>query len=214
MPEGNPGSVYSRFDSTAGPGDDSSTFNFLQLDCAFLRIARIGAVAITLIIWALPLYNTSIGLVFPADFIALYVVAGLVSALELPFCCSFTPICRKVQAVLSPLEIYWARGVFYICLAATLILVNRFVTHAVDIWCWLLACGLLVVGVTYMLAYCNGERSSRVWEQEIMESGSFGEDSGGGFLAKLRAMLSGSNSKDVNGDLQRAALRAAMSTAM
>jgi hypothetical protein len=56
-------------------------------------------VAITLIIWALPLYNTSIGLVFPADFIALYVVAGLVSALELPFCCSFTPICRKVQVL-------------------------------------------------------------------------------------------------------------------
>jgi hypothetical protein len=62
MPEGNPGSVYSRFDSTSGPGDDSSTFNFLHLDCAFLRIARIGAVAVTLIIWALPLYNTSIGL--------------------------------------------------------------------------------------------------------------------------------------------------------
>ena len=110
MPEGNPGSVYSRFDSTSGPGDDSSTFNFLHLDCAFLKIARIGAVAVTLIIWALPLYNTSIGLgdggafliaplptasrlrgacapaitlthpphlaVFPADFIALYVVAG------------------------------------------------------------------------------------------------------------------------------------------
>mmetsp|Transcript_87781 Transcript_87781/g.142105 ORF Transcript_87781/g.142105 Transcript_87781/m.142105 type:complete len:205 (-) Transcript_87781:508-1122(-) len=199
-------SAYLRFER-----NESSAFNYLHLNLSFLRFARCGAIGVVVCIWMLPLIS-SIILVFPVDFAALYVVAGLVSAIELPFCCSFLPICRKVQVCLAPVEIYWLRGSFYIILSAILIIVNRSATKAVDIWSWLSASALLVVGILYVLAYCNGERR-REWEQEMSEGANSSEDQAGGMFGKLRNMMQGA-SKDTNADLQRAALRAAMSTAM
>ena len=159
--EGSDGNAYERFEQS-----ESSFFNFLQLEnCAFVKIARWGAVLTAVTIMTLPLF-TSIIYSFPADFVALYIVGGLLSAVELPFCCSFSGVCRRVQGCLAPVEVYWLRGAFYLLLSSVLIVVNVLVTKRLDLWLALSTCALLVVGILYILAFCNGERSSREWEQE------------------------------------------------
>ena len=70
---------------------------------------------------------------------------GLVGALELPFCCSFIRICRRVQALLAPVEVYWLRGMFYLLLAGVLTLYQFAIQH-LDLWVLPPSCGLLVGG--------------------------------------------------------------------
>ena len=47
---------YARFDRS-----DNSSFNLLHLDCAFLRLARSGAIAVAIGIWLIPVFFSTIG---------------------------------------------------------------------------------------------------------------------------------------------------------
>ena len=95
----------------------------------------------------------------------------------------------------------------YVLLAGVLTLVNIFITAHLDISLTLASCALLVVGTFYILAFCNGERSGRESEQALESPAETG-----GAMAWMRNLIPGrQNAAD---DIQRAALRAAMSTAM
>ena len=96
-------SLYARFER-----EESVPFNFLQLDnCAFLRIARCGAASLAVAILSLPLLTPGIIIKSLTDFVPLYAVGCLMSAIELPFCCGFIGPCRRIQGCLRPIEIYW-----------------------------------------------------------------------------------------------------------
>ena len=196
-------SAYARFER-----EESVPFNFLQLDnCAFLRIARCGAASLAVAILSLPLLTPGIIIKSLTDFVPLYAVGCLMSAIELPFCCGFIGPCRRIQGCLRPIEIYWLRGTVYVLLAGVLTLVNIFITAHLDISLTLASCALLVVGTFYILAFCNGERSGRESEQALESPAETG-----GAMAWMRNLIPGrQNAAD---DIQRAALRAAMSTAM
>jgi len=51
------------------------------------------------------------------------------------------------------------------------------------------------VGILYILAHCNGERSGREWEEELEQQSSWQTEEEQGYLSWMRGMLPGGRSK-------------------
>ncbi|EKX48206.1 hypothetical protein GUITHDRAFT_151822 [Guillardia theta CCMP2712] len=123
-----------------------------------------------------------------------------------------------IQKLLSCFEIYWLRGLLYWVLAVSLLLVDIFIDDRRSLTAWLFALALIVVGTMYVLAHCNGERGGARVSDLIEDNGSSGwrfprlfgrgEGAGAGAVTLTQDALG----EDVA--FRRAALRAAMSTAL
>ena len=82
-----------------------------------------------------------------------FLVGVLVGILELPFCCTFLPICKKISSCMSWFEVYWFRGLLYVLFGAGFVVVFHFMGGFLN-----LLYGPLFIfdGLLYMLAHCSG----------------------------------------------------------
>mmetsp|Transcript_5817 Transcript_5817/g.13516 ORF Transcript_5817/g.13516 Transcript_5817/m.13516 type:complete len:208 (-) Transcript_5817:47-670(-) len=200
---------YSKFERDSG-----TAWNFLHLDCALLKLARTSSVVMIAAMWAAPFLPFVSVIAHLPDFTMHMIILLILSVLELPFCCTFLNFCIALQKLLSCFEIYWLRGLLYWLMAVSLLLVDIFIDDRRSLTAWLFALSLIVVGTMYMLAYCNGERGGA----RDLE---FNEENGGAGWRFPRFFGGGSSgvtlTQDTLGDdvaFRRAALRAAMSTAL
>eukprot|EP00291_Cryptomonas_curvata_P020508 CAMPEP_0172158012 /NCGR_PEP_ID=MMETSP1050-20130122/4130_1 /TAXON_ID=233186 /ORGANISM="Cryptomonas curvata, Strain CCAP979/52" /LENGTH=173 /DNA_ID=CAMNT_0012827345 /DNA_START=44 /DNA_END=565 /DNA_ORIENTATION=+ len=94
---------------------------------------------------------------------ALYclIVGVLVGIIELPFCCTFLPICKKISSYMTFFEIYWIRGLLYILLGCGYLVTFHFMGGFLN-----LGYGPLFIfdGLLYLLAYCKGETYSKEYD--------------------------------------------------
>ena len=87
-----------------------------------------------------------------------FIVGVLVGIIELPFCCTFLPICKKIASCMSCFEVYWFRGFLYILFGAGFLVIFHYLGGILN-----LGYGPLFIfdGLVYMLAHCRGHSFAR-----------------------------------------------------
>mmetsp|Transcript_71315 Transcript_71315/g.190415 ORF Transcript_71315/g.190415 Transcript_71315/m.190415 type:complete len:144 (-) Transcript_71315:301-732(-) len=73
----------------------------------------VGTILLTLILFSL---------MMPSGILCI-LIAVFVGILELPFCCTFMPMCQKISTYLTFFEVYWIRGVLYVILGVLFFLI-------------------------------------------------------------------------------------------
>ena len=91
-------------------------------------------------------------LMIPSGLICI-IVGVLVGIIELPFCCTFLPLCQKISSYMTFFEVYMIRGVLYIGLGVLFILLFFSMGGILNL---LYGPLFIVNGLMYMLAHCRG----------------------------------------------------------